>query len=302
MLPCKPLFGANLLPCKPLFAYPGSLRQLRCTLPLCLRLLRGLAALLALFFLCAVHELLGDKVIDPIAGTLRANKVTSRQRGRGGELQQTTAVTGGPRCCARPGTLALGRGCEHAVACTDKLSRSTCGVCGGGGGARWGWGRGGGGGTSTHIYSFEWQLPCTNNVSPLPTPPLHPGTRYHTSLRAHQCTQRSTAGVVLYRSEGVGTYLPVSSLNQGGLAPAAVMCGQPNGCPSRRGVWQLVVTARRWSLLYIRGPQLDAVNCRATQRSTQAQRSKQQCSTHRLWRTVHRTRLGLSARVATIVF
>ena len=137
-----------------------------------------------------------------------------------------------------------------------------------------------------------------------PPPPLHPDTRYHTtgSLRAHQCTQRSTAGVVLYRSEGVGTYLPVSSLNQGGLAPAAVMCGQPNGCPSRRGVWQLVVTARRWSLLYIRGPQLDAVNCRATQRSTQAQRSKQQCSTHRLWRTVHRTRLGLSARVATIVF
>ncbi len=43
-----------------------------------------------------MHELLGDKVIDPIAGTLRANKATSRQRGRGGELQQTTAVTGGP--------------------------------------------------------------------------------------------------------------------------------------------------------------------------------------------------------------
>ena len=171
-----------------------------------------------------------------------------------------------------------------------------------GGGGR---GRSRGGG---NFNSLEWQLPCAKNVSALPTgtqpppPPLHPDTQYHTSFKAHQCTQKSTAVVVLYRSEGVGTYLPVSSLNQGGLAPAAVMCGQPNGCPPRRGVWQLVVTARRWSLLYIRGPQLDAVNCRATQRSTHAQRSKQQCSTHRLWRTVHRTRLGLSARVATIVF
>jgi hypothetical protein len=120
---------------------------------------------------------------------------------------------------------------------------------------------GGGGGREgeeqgvCHFNSREWQLPCAKNVSPLPTqppPPLHPDTRYHTSLRAHHCTQRSRAVVVLYRSEGVGTYLPV------GLAPAAVMCGQPN---SSLGVWQLVVTAQRWSLLYIRGPQLDAVNC-----------------------------------------
>ena len=189
------------------------------------------------------------------------------------------------------------------MACTDNQSQSTCGM----GGWRAGVGGGGGGGAGGgNFNSLEWQLPCAKNVSALPPqpppPPLHPDTQYHTSFKAHQCTQKSTAVVVLYRSEGVGTYLPVSSLNQGGLAPAAVMCGQPNGCPSRRGVRQLVVTARRWSLLYIRGPQLDAVNCRATQRSTQAQRSKQQCSTHRLWRTVHRTRLGLSARVATIVF
>ena len=118
-----------------------------------------------------------------------------------------------------------------------------------GGGGR---GRSRGGG---NFNSREWQLPGAKNVSPLPTqppPPLHPDTRYHTSLRAHHCTQRSRAVVVLYRSEGVGTYLPV------GLAPAAVMCGQPN---SSLGVWQLVVTAQRWSLLYIRGPQLDAVNC-----------------------------------------
>ena len=168
-----------------------------------------------------------------------------------------------------------------------------------GGGGR---GRSRGGVTSTHLSGSCLVQKMFRPCPPNPPPPLHPDTQYHTSFKAHQCTQKSTAVVVLYRSEGVGTYLPVSSLNQGGLAPAAVMCGQPNGCPSRRGVWQLVVTARRWSLLYIRGPQLDAVNCRATQRSTHAQRSKQQCSTHRLWRTVHETHLGLSARVATIVF
>ena len=189
------------------------------------------------------------------------------------------------------------------MACTDNQSQSTCGMGGWRAGVGGGEGEEQGGVTSTHLSgSCLVQKLVPPRPPQTPPPPLHPDTRYHTSFKAHQCTQKSTAVVVLYRSEGVGTYLPVSSLNQGGLAPAAVMCGQPNGCPSRRGVWQLVVTARRWSLLYIRGPQLDAVNCRATQRSTQAQRSKQQCSTHRLWRTVHRTRLGLSARVATIVF
>ena len=120
------------------------------------------------------------------------------------------------------------------------------------GGGEGGRGRSRGCVTSTHVSGSCLVQKMFRPCPPSPPPPLHPDTRYHTSLRAHHCTQRSRAVVVLYRSEGVGTYLPV------GLAPAAVMCGQPN---SSLGVWQLVVTAQRWSLLYIRGPQLDAVNC-----------------------------------------
>jgi hypothetical protein len=84
-------------------------------------------------------------------------------------------------------------------------------------------------------------LPCAKMFRPRPPGPthplLHPDTRYHTNLKAHQCTQKSTAVVVLYRGEGVGTYLPVSHSLPGGPCTCSSDVWPAKWLPGGCGSW-----------------------------------------------------------------
>jgi len=121
-----------------------------------------------------------------------------------------------------------------------------------------------------------------------------------TSLQARHCAHKCT--VVHNNNTVVQGRTSELTAGLGGLALGSGSSADVWPAKWWPGVWQLVATARRWSPLYFRGAQLDAVHCSATHSTSHAHRSKRQWSVQSFERAVHETHLGLSARVATIVF
>jgi hypothetical protein len=164
---------------------------------------------------------------------------------------------------------------------------------------------GGVGGKSWQLYFRALCKKRKRKKTPNPTittdrPFSHDMLERSTSLQARHCAHKCT--VVHNNSTVVQGRTRELTAGLGGLALGSGSSADVWPAKWWPGVWQLVATARRWSPLYIKGAQLDAVHYSATHSTSHAHRSKRQWSVQSFERTVHETHLGLSARVATIVF